>query len=181
MKARSHLKPVMEAPAISDALAQIAQAIAQANPETQQLVLVGVQTGGVKLALDLARRLEAMWKHPVPVGELDISMHRDDLDQHLAPNVHPTVIPGDITGKTLLLVDDVLCSGRTIRAALDALHDMGRPRRIQLAVLVDRGHRELPIKADYVGKTIATAAADRVHVEFDPGSSTFRVMLEGNR
>jgi pyrimidine operon attenuation protein/uracil phosphoribosyltransferase len=181
MKARAHLKQAMDSSAIGNALAQVADAIARENQDRHQLVLVGIQTGGVKLAMDLASRLEAMWKHPVPVGELDICMHRDDLDQHLAPNVHPTVIPGDITGKTLLLVDDVLCSGRTIRAALDALHDMGRPRRIQLAVLVDRGHRELPIKADFIGATLATAPGDRVHVEFDPATKGFRVMLEAAR
>ena len=93
----------------------------------------------------------------VPTGSLDVSMHRDDLDQRVAPDVHPTVIPFDVTGKTVVLVDDVLFSGRTIRAAMDALNDFGRPARIQLAVLIDRGHRELPIKADFVGKNVPTA------------------------
>jgi len=98
----------------------------------------------------------------VPLGTLDVSMHRDDLDQRAAPKIHPTVIPFDVTGKTVVLVDDVLFSGRTIRAAMDALNDFGRPRRIQLAVLVDRGHRELPIKADYVGKNVPTALEEKI-------------------
>ena len=99
---------------------------------------------------------------PVPVGILDVSMHRDDLDQRIAPKVFPTVIPFDVTGKTVVLVDDVLFSGRTTRAAMDALNDFGRPKRIQLAVLVDRGHRELPIKADFVGKNVPTALEEKI-------------------
>ncbi len=106
--------------------------------------------------------MSEIWKQPVPIGILDVSMHRDDLDQRVAPKVHPTVIPFDVTGKTVVLVDDVLFSGRTIRAAMDALNDFGRPRRIQLAVLVDRGHRELPIKADFVGKNVPTATGEKV-------------------
>ncbi|MEJ0090337.1 MAG: bifunctional pyr operon transcriptional regulator/uracil phosphoribosyltransferase PyrR [Limisphaerales bacterium] len=100
----------------------------------------------------------------MPVGSLDVSMHRDDLGRHAAPKIHPTVMPFDVTGKTVVLVDDVLFSGRTIRAALDALNDFGRPKKIQLAVLVDRGHRELPIKADFVGKNVPTAVDEKIHV-----------------
>ncbi len=98
----------------------------------------------------------------VPIGSLDVSMHRDDLDQRAAPKIHPTVIPFDVNGKTVVLVDDVLFSGRTMRAAMDALNDFGRPKKIQLAVLIDRGHRELPIKADFVGKNVPTAANEEI-------------------
>jgi pyrimidine operon attenuation protein/uracil phosphoribosyltransferase len=98
------------------------------------------------------------------VGSLDVSMHRDDLDRRAAPNVRPTVMPFDVNGKTVVLVDDVLFSGRTTRAAMDALNDFGRPKKIQLAVLVDRGHRELPIKADFVGKNVPTAPDEKIRV-----------------
>jgi pyrimidine operon attenuation protein/uracil phosphoribosyltransferase len=105
-------------------------------------------------------------------------MHRDDLDRRIAPPVHPTVIPFDVTGKTVVLVDDVLFSGRTIRAAMDALNDFGRPKRIQLAVLVDRGHRELPIKADFVGKNVPTAISESVQVSLSEMDSKDEVVLE---
>jgi pyrimidine operon attenuation protein/uracil phosphoribosyltransferase len=142
------------------------------------VVLVGVQRGGVFLAERLGKLLARHWGHPVPVGHLDIAMHRDDLDQQPAPNVHPTMIPCDITGKTVVLVDDVLFSGRTTRAALDALNDFGRPRRIQLAVLVDRGHRELPIKADFVGKELSTSPDERVNVLLKEADGKDAVTLE---
>ena len=108
----------------------------------------------------LARLLKGIWGHAVPVGRIDVGMHRDDLDQHAAPNIQPTVMPFDMSGRTVVIVDDVLYSGRTTRAALDALNDFGRPKRVQLAVLVDRGHRELPIKADFVGKERARPRAN---------------------
>jgi pyrimidine operon attenuation protein/uracil phosphoribosyltransferase len=127
---------------------------------------VGIQRGGVFLARRLAKILADIWGQPTPVGELDVGMHRDDLGQHGAPQMQPTVIPFDISAKTVILVDDVLFSGRTTRAALDALNDFGRPRRIQLAVLIDRGHRELPIKADFVGKNVPTAPDERIDVCF---------------
>ena len=123
--------------------------------------------------------LGKIWNHPVPVGTLDVSMHRDDLDQRAAPTVHPTVVPFDVTGKTVVLVDDVLFSGRTTRAAMDALNDFGRPRRIQLAVLVDRGHRELPIKADFVGKNVPTAPSEKIHVRLAQPGKDDEVVLEG--
>jgi pyrimidine operon attenuation protein/uracil phosphoribosyltransferase len=161
------------------ALARIARAIVKLNPGAPDLVLVGIQTGGVSLALDLAQRLQSAWGRPIPVGKLDVSMHRDDLDRHLAPPVHPTAIPCDVTGKTVVLVDDVLFSGRTIRAALDALNDFGRPQRTQLAVLIDRGHRELPIRADFVGKTVATSPADRIEVSYaEPNGATSVTLIQ---
>jgi pyrimidine operon attenuation protein/uracil phosphoribosyltransferase len=107
-------------------------------------------------------------------------MHRDDLGQQLAPTVHPTQMPGDITGKTVVLVDDVLFSGRTTRAALDALNDFGRPRRVQLAVLIDRGHRELPIKADFVGKKVQTRTNERVNVKLEEADGVDGVWLVKN-
>jgi len=158
---------VLNAAAMKRALTRIAHEIAERNENSAEVVLTGIQRGGVFLARRLAAILQTIWNHPVPVGELDVGMHRDDLDRQ-ASNIKmlPTIIPFDITGKTVILVDDVLFSGRTTRAALDALNDFGRPRRIQLAVLVDRGHRELPIKADFVGKNVPTATGERIDVHF---------------
>lgn len=155
---------ILDATAIGRALTRIAHEIAERNPESRGVMVVGIQVGGVHLARRIGSLLESIWGHTVPVGALDINMHRDDLHRQPAPEVHATEIPGDITERTLVLVDDVLFSGRTIRAALDALNDFGRPRCIQLAVLVDRGHRELPIKADFVGKNVPTALRERVEV-----------------
>ena len=132
---------ILNAAAIQRVLTRIAHEIAEQNEAGREVVLVGIQRGGVPLARRLGDLLSGIWGQPVPTGSLDVSMHRDDLDRRAAPNVQPTVIPFDVTGKTVVLVDDVLYSGRTIRAALDALNDFGRPRRIRLAVLVDRGHR----------------------------------------
>jgi pyrimidine operon attenuation protein/uracil phosphoribosyltransferase len=137
-----------------------------------------VQRGGVFLAERLAEILQRIWGHPVLVGSLDVGMHRDDLGRRAAPDMHPTVIPFDIAGKTVILVDDVLFSGRTTRAAMDALNDFGRPRQIQLAVLIDRGHRELPIKADFVGKNVPTAARERIEVRFREEDGEDEVRLQ---
>jgi pyrimidine operon attenuation protein/uracil phosphoribosyltransferase len=155
---------ILDAGAIGRALTRIAHEIAERNEHSSEVVLVGIPAGGDVLARRLGDILSGIWKHPVPVGSLDVSMHRDDLDRRAAPQVHPTVMPFDVNGKTVVLVDDVLFSGRTTRAAMDALNDFGRPRRIQLAVLVDRGHRELPIKADFVGKNVPTAPDEVIHV-----------------
>jgi pyrimidine operon attenuation protein / uracil phosphoribosyltransferase len=130
-------------------------------------VLVGIQKGGIFLSERLCKLLSDIWQQPVPIGSLDIGMYRDDLAQHAAPNMHPTVIPFDVTGKTVVLVDDVLFSGRTVRAAMDALNDFGRAKQIQLAVLIDRGHRELPIKADFVGKNVPTSLSEKIVVAPD--------------
>lgn len=179
MPTRSHKnRVVMDSRAIDLAVRRVARAIASRAEGHARVVLVGIQTGGVWLARHLAQHLERLWSAPVPVGQLDISMHRDDLDQRLAPQVHPTAIGFDVTGKTVILVDDVLFSGRTIRAAMDALTDLGRPRRIQLAVLIDRGHRELPIEADFVGKRIATGPTDRVNVRLADTLAASQVVLE---
>jgi pyrimidine operon attenuation protein / uracil phosphoribosyltransferase len=170
---------ILNAAAMRRALTRIAHEIAERNENSAEVALVGIQKGGVLLARRLCATLLTIWNHPVPVGELDVSMHRDDLDQHASNiNMQPTVIPFDITGKTVILVDDVLFSGRTIRAAMDALNDFGRPQRIQLAVLVDRGHRELPIKADFVGKNFPTSARERIDVRFEEEGGADEVALE---
>jgi pyrimidine operon attenuation protein/uracil phosphoribosyltransferase len=155
---------VLDASAIGRALARIAHEIAERNEQSTEVALVGIPLGGDILAQRLGKILEDIWKHPVPVGILDVSMHRDDLDRRAAPKVYPTVMPFDVNGKTIVLVDDVLFSGRTTRAAMDALNDFGRPKKIQLAVLVDRGHRELPIRADFVGKNVPTAPDEKISV-----------------
>lgn len=169
---------ILDAQAIERTLKRIAHEIAERNQTAEHLVLVGIQRGGVVLAERLSQLLANLLGSPVPIGRLDVSMHRDDLNQRLAPDVHPTIIPFDITGKTVVLVDDVLFSGRTTRAAMDALNDFGRPKRIQLAVLVDRGHRELPIKADFVGKNLPTAPRESVIVQLDEPGVADEVVLE---
>jgi len=169
---------ILNAPAIQRALTRIAHEIAEQNETGSEVVVVGIQRGGVPLGQRLGTLLAGIWGQPVPIGSLDVSMHRDDLDRRAAPNVQPTVIPFDVTGKTVVLVDDVLFSGRTIRAAMDALNDFGRPRRIQLAVLIDRGHRDLPIKADFVGKNVPTAHTERVRVRLTEMGGADEVVIE---
>ncbi len=160
-------KPVslLNATALQRALVRIAHEIAERNEAGADVVLVGIQQGGVHLARRLAQTLAGIWNQTVLVGTLDVAMHRDDLAGRIPPAVHPTEIPFDLNGKTVVLVDDVLFTGRTVRAALDALLDLGRPKRIQLAVLIDRGHRELPIKADFVGKNTPTSLQERIDVQ----------------
>jgi pyrimidine operon attenuation protein/uracil phosphoribosyltransferase len=162
---------------IQRALTRIAHEIAERNETTTDLVLVGIPRGGVPLAERLGQMLSGIVTQTIPVGSLDVNMHRDDLDQRAAPKIYPTQIPFDVNGKTVVLVDDVLFSGRTIRAALDALNDFGRPKKIQLAVLVDRGHRELPIKADFVGKNQPTAPTEKVQVRLGETGHEDEVIL----
>jgi pyrimidine operon attenuation protein / uracil phosphoribosyltransferase len=170
---------ILNAQAIQRALTRIAHEIAESNEASHEVALIGIQRGGVPLAQRLSSILAAIWHHPVPAGTLDVSMHRDDLAQRIAPAVQPTVIPVDITGKNVVLVDDVIFNGRTIRAALDSLNDFGRPRRIQLAVLVDRGHRVLPIKADFVGKNVPTSLSERIRVKLtETGEPHDEVLIE---
>jgi pyrimidine operon attenuation protein/uracil phosphoribosyltransferase len=148
-------------------LARIAHEILERSRGVEELALVGIRTRGVPIARRLAQAIKEINGHEVPTGALDITLYRDDLMRHPVgpqPVVRRTEIPFSIDGKRILLVDDVLYTGRTIRAALDALIDFGRPQSIQLVVLVDRGHRELPIKADYVGKNLPTAASESVQV-----------------
>lgn len=169
---------VLNAVALQRTLSRISHEIAERNDVSPDVVVVGVQSGGIHLAQRLGRLLAGIWGHPVPVGQLDVSFHRDDIAQRVAPQVHPTQIPTDIAGKVVVLVDDVLFSGRTTRAALDALTDLGRPRRIQLAVLIDRGHRELPIKADFVGKNLPTSLQERIQVRLQEQDGEDAVYLE---
>jgi pyrimidine operon attenuation protein/uracil phosphoribosyltransferase len=156
---------LLDAADISRAVIRIAHEVLERNKGAGGLVLVGIAARGDDLARRLAAEIERIEGAEVPVGALDISFYRDDIGlRKEAPEVHETRIPFDISGNTVVLVDDVLFTGRTIRAAMDALVDLGRPRAIQLAVLVDRGHRELPIRADYVGKNAPTRAEDLVRV-----------------
>ncbi len=147
------------------ALVRIAHEILERNKGAKDIVFVGMQTRGVPLAKRLAKTIQLLEKITIPVGSLDISLYRDDISSlSLKPVVHRTDVPVDITNKQVILVDDVFYTGRSIRAAMDALMDLGRPQSIQLAVLVDRGHRELPIRADYVGKNIPTAKSEEIKV-----------------
>ncbi len=158
---------IMSPADIRRAVTRIAHEIVEHNRGTQDLVFVGMLTRGVPLAQRIARCIAEFEGEAVPVGTLDVGMYRDDLPERGATvSIQPSDLP-DIAGKRVVLIDDVLYTGRTVRAALDALIDYGRPERIQLAVLVDRGHRELPIRADFVGKNIPTARADDVQVRLD--------------
>ena len=170
---------ILDALAIQRALTRIAHEIAERNAHSAEVALIGIPIGGDHLAARLAKLLSAIWNHPVPVGILDTTLYRDDLHQRLAPKVHTTDIQFDVTGKTIVLVDDVLFSGRTTRAAMDALNDFGRPRKIQLAVLIDRGHRDLPIKADFVGKNVPTALDEKISLLLtEAGAAQDEVLLK---
>jgi len=159
-------KIIMTPEDIRRTLARIAHEIIERNKAIDQLILVGMRTRGVPLARRLAANIEDFEKSSIPVGALDISLYRDDLSSlDLQPIVQRTDIPTDVDGKSIVLVDDVLYTGRSIRAAMDALTDMGRPQSIQLAVLVDRGHRELPIRADYVGKNMPSSRHEEIQVQ----------------
>ena len=156
---------LLEGPDIHRALTRIAHELLESNKGPADLVLLGIPTRGVPLAQRLAQRLADVEGTAVPTGSLDITMYRDDLRRHPTRELLPTTLPaGGIDDKVVVLVDDVLFSGRTVRAALDALTDLGLPRAVRLAVLVDRGHRELPIRADHVGKNLPTSSAERVSV-----------------
>ncbi|MCX7887491.1 MAG: bifunctional pyr operon transcriptional regulator/uracil phosphoribosyltransferase PyrR [Verrucomicrobiae bacterium] len=170
---------VMDAAAIERALSRMAHEIIEGNPQVETLTFVGIRTNGAPLARRLAAKAAAIVGREIPTGELDITMHRDDLDlRQTPPAVGPSHIPFDITNKTVVLVDDVLYTGRSIRAAMDELADFGRPQCIRLAVLVDRGHRELPIRPDYVGKNIPTAKAERVRVHLTEIAGRDEVVIE---
>jgi pyrimidine operon attenuation protein/uracil phosphoribosyltransferase len=156
---------IMDEDAIRRALTRIAHEIVEDNKGTDNLMLVGIRTRGVPLVHRLKAKIREFENVEIPTGTLDITLYRDDLTMAaIRPIVHKTEIPLDITGKRVVLVDDVLYTGRTVRAALDALVDFGRPSSIQLAVLIDRGHRELPIRADFVGKNVPTSRQEIVIV-----------------
>jgi pyrimidine operon attenuation protein/uracil phosphoribosyltransferase len=173
-------RTVLEAADISRALTRIAHEVIERNKGAAGVVLLGIPSRGVPLAHRLAARIAAVEGADVPVGSLDVTIYRDDLRLHPARALEHTDLPADgIEGRTVVLVDDVLFSGRTIRAALDAINDLGRPSRVQLAVLIDRGHRELPIRADYVGKNLPTSAGERVRVLLEERDGTDKVCIEG--
>jgi pyrimidine operon attenuation protein / uracil phosphoribosyltransferase len=159
---------LLEAGDVRRAVTRIAHEIVERNQGPGGVVLVGIAARGDDLARRLASEIVRIEGATVPVGVLDITFYRDDIGMRAeAPEVHETRIPFDVTGRTVVLVDDVLFTGRTIRAAMDALVDFGRPKAVQLAVLVDRGHRELPIRADYVGKNVPTRAEELVRVQLE--------------
>jgi pyrimidine operon attenuation protein/uracil phosphoribosyltransferase len=158
-------RTVLEAPEITRVMTRIAHELLERNKGADDLVILGIPTRGVPLAHRLAKRIAEVEGTAVPVGALDVTMYRDDLRQHPVRALERTDIPaGGVEDKTVVLVDDVLFSGRTVRAALDALNEVGRPRAVRLAVLVDRGHRALPIRADHVGKNLPTSLDERVSV-----------------
>jgi len=185
-RAHAHSRPgvrqVLEASEIRRALTRIAHEILEHNKGCDDVVLLGIPTRGVHLARRLGRRLTEIEGAQVPVGALDVTMHRDDLMRQPVRGINPTEVPdGGIDDRVVVLVDDVLYSGRTIRAALDALSDLGRPRAVRLAVLVDRGHRELPIRADHVGKNLPTSTAERVRVLLTEVDGVDVVEIEGGQ
>jgi pyrimidine operon attenuation protein/uracil phosphoribosyltransferase len=171
---------VLDSRDISRALTRIAHEILERNKGAGDLVLLGIPSRGVPLAQRIAAKINAVEGVDVPVGSLDVTMYRDDLRMRPARTLMPTEIPhGGIDDRTVVLVDDVLFSGRTIRAALDAMSDVGRPRAVRLAVLVDRGHRELPIRADFVGKNLPTSLVESVQVRLAEFDDTDAVTISG--
>jgi pyrimidine operon attenuation protein / uracil phosphoribosyltransferase len=172
-------RTVLEAADISRALTRIAHEILERNKGAEDLVLLGIPTRGVHLARRLGERLAQIEGHQVGIGSLDVTMFRDDLRRQPPRALEPTELPdGGVDDKVVVLVDDVLYSGRTIRAALDALAEYGRPRAVRLAVLVDRGHRELPIRADHVGKNLPTSLVERVRVHLAETDGVDEVLIE---
>lgn len=170
---------VADEAAMARMLRRIASEVVEKNGGVAALALVGIRTGGHYLAHRLCRLIEELEGEAVPVGSVDITLYRDDVFRGLPkPEIGPTELPFALAGKTIVLVDDVLYTGRTVRAALDALIDFGRPRAVQLAVLIDRGHRELPIRADYVGKNFPTARDEIVRVRLRETDDTEGVWIE---
>lgn len=175
------MSAILESADIDRALKRISHEIIERNHGIESVVLLGIPTRGAYIAARLAEILKNLGSE-VPVGTLDITMHRDDLRMRAPRPLLPTVLPlGGIEGKDVVLVDDVLYSGRTIRAALDALGELGRPKTVQLAVLVDRGHRELPIRADYVGKNLPTSSNESVKVSLKEVDGIDSVEITGAR
>ncbi len=176
----SPVRTVLDARDIGRALTRISHEILERNKGAGDLVLLGIPRRGVPLAHRIAARISSVEEADVPVGSLDITMYRDDLRMKPARTLMHTEIPGEgIDGKVVVLVDDVLFSGRTIRAALDALNEIGRPRAVQLAVLIDRGHRELPIRADFVGKNLPTSLVESVKVQLTETDGVDAVAIAG--
>ncbi|CEP69476.1 Bifunctional protein PyrR [Moorella glycerini] len=169
---------IMDADKLRRALTRIAHEILERNRGTGNLVLIGIRRRGVPLAERLQKLIEEIEGVKVPLGILDITLYRDDLTTlSVQPVIHRTQIPFNISGKKVVLVDDVLFTGRTVRAALDALIDLGRPQNIQLAVIIDRGHRELPIRADYVGKNVPTSRKEEIAVQLEEIDGVDQVLI----
>lgn len=178
MSDASQMRAVLEAADVARALTRIAHEIDERTKSADDVVLLGIPTRGVALAQRIGARLAEIQQREIPVGSLDITMYRDDLRLKKARALLPTEIPaGGIDGRLAILIDDVLFSGRSVRAALDALNDIGRPRAVQLAVLVDRGHRELPIRADYVGKNLPTSLRETVRVHLTEHDGADEVLM----
>ena len=172
-------RTVLQQADITRALTRISHEILESNRGSNDLILLGIPTRGVILANRLGVILDGIEPGAGSVGALDVTMYRDDLSKNPTRAPSPTAIPaGGIDGKTIVLVDDVLFSGRTIRAALNAINDLGRPRAVRLAALVDRGHRELPIRADFVGKNLPTSLSERIHVRLDETDGVDEVTIE---
>src|SRR5690606_20507708 len=174
---------VLDEKAIQRALTRIAHEIIERNKGIENCILIGINTRGIYLAERLAKRLEQIEGETIVVGELDITLYRDDLSiktENAESEVKGSHMPVNINNKKVILVDDVLFTGRTVRAAMDALVDIGRPSLIQLAVLVDRGHRELPIRADFIGKNIPTSSEERIVVELNESDDTDQVSIYKN-
>lgn len=169
---------VMDSEDVHRAVSRIAHEILEHHHGADELVLVGIHTRGVPLAEEIAEAVERFEGVKIPVGELDIGLYRDDLARRPTPKLARTLVPVDLTGQVVVLVDDVLFTGRTVRAALDALSDLGRPAQVELAVLVDRGHRQLPIRPDYVGKNLPTSAQERVTVRLEETDVECGVWIE---
>ncbi len=170
---------IMDEKAIGRAITRISHEIIEKNKGVENLVLIGIKTRGVPVATRIADKIEVIEGQRVSVGEMDITLYRDDLSKkQVDPVVNSTKIDFDITNKTVILVDDVLYTGRTVRSALNALMDMGRPKSIQLAILVDRGHRELPIRADYVGKNVPTSKNEIISVKLTECDKEDSVSIE---
>ena len=169
---------ILDKAGIRRALTRISHEILERNKGTADLALVGIRTGGDFLAQQLADIISKIEEVPIPVGVIDITLYRDDLSSRGVRPVEKTTLPFSLDDRQVVLVDDVLYTGRTIRAAMDALMDHGRPRTIQLAVLIDRGHRELPIRPDYVGRNVPTSREEGVVVEFDADNTPASVFLK---
>ncbi len=164
-RSTANFAPILDAEAIQRALRRIAHEIIEANPDLGSVVLAGIPSRGIEIAERIADSIFSIAKTKIETGVIDVAMHRDDVGSRAElPVVRASRLPGPMEGRTLIIVDDVLFTGRTVRAAMDAISSFGRPAKIQLAVLIDRGHRELPIRADYVGKNLPTAANEKIRV-----------------
>ena len=172
---------IMDEGAINRALTRISYEIIEQQKDVSDLVIIGIKTRGITLAKRIANKISALEKIKVPVGEVDITLYRDDRHDsknEKTPILNGTSIPFEIKGKQIILVDDVLFTGRTVRAALDAIMDIDRPKKISLGILIDRGHRELPIRPDFIGKNVPTSLDEVIHVRLTEDDSTEEVIIE---